>query len=172
ALERAVLERLGRELGEPRGGVGLEREAEQRAEVGVEPELAVADERRERAPERDANPQLGIVRARPEPLAQEVAAGPVRHRLAVGDAASLEPEGRPLGAALARRGLQLRQEAALADPGLAAQEEDAAGSGEHLDDGLARPLELRLATHDRRALTAETAHAPGQRPRPQHLVRG
>ena len=93
-LERAVLQRLGRELGEARARLGLEREPEQRAEVRVDLVGARSpnscSSRRRSA---DAHAQLGLVGADAEPLAQQVAERPVRHRLAVGDAPALEPAG-------------------------------------------------------------------------------
>ena len=100
-LERAVLEGLGRELREAGLDVGLQREPEQRAEVRVDVGRALAEQLVDLPAERDAHPELGLVGQDAEPRAQQVPERPVRHRLAVGDAAALEPSGR--GRAPARR---------------------------------------------------------------------
>ncbi len=92
-LERAVLQRLGRQLCQTSCDVGLQREAEQCAEVGVEVDGSVAEQLVEPTAERDPHPQLGLVAEHPEPRAQQVPQRPVGHRLAVRDAATHEPSG-------------------------------------------------------------------------------
>src|SRR5205823_10202464 len=105
-LERSILQRLGRELDEPGRRILLEREAEQRAEVGVDLAAALAEEPLDFAAQRDANAELRLVAAGAEPLPQQVSERPVGKRLAVGDAAALEPE---WIRALARRARELPQ---------------------------------------------------------------
>ena len=60
-LERAVLERLGRELGEAGLDVGLQREAEQRAEVRVDLGGAFGEQLVDVSAERHPHPQLRLV---------------------------------------------------------------------------------------------------------------
>jgi hypothetical protein len=91
-FERPPLQRFRRQLGRARGGVGLEREVEQRAEVRVELVGALREELVEPPAQADPHAQLGVVCAGPDPLgAQEVAERPIGQRLTVGDAPPLEP---------------------------------------------------------------------------------
>ena len=125
-LERPPLQGLRRQLGGPRRGLPLEREVEQRAEIGVELGGRGAEELLEAAAEAEPHAQLGLVGAGADPrFAQEVPEGGVRQRLAVRDAPPLEP---PHGVALRERP-QLEQQAALADTGLPADDEHAAAAG-------------------------------------------
>jgi hypothetical protein len=91
-LERPVLHRFGRELGQARGGFSLERQAEHGAEIRVDLEHPLAEEALDLAPQRDAQPQLRFLERDAEPFAEHVAVGPVGERLAIRDAAALEPE--------------------------------------------------------------------------------
>ena len=131
-LEGAVLKRLRRELCEPRDGVGLEREAEQRAEVRVELARPLGEEPFDAPAKSDTDAELRLVRADAEPVAQEIAKRPVGQRLAVGDAAALEPErGRRGGRLRSLEGpAQLRDQPALPDPSVSADEEDTARAAE------------------------------------------
>ena len=97
-----------------------------------------------------ANAKLGIVHRRAEPLAQEVAERPVRQRLAVRDAATFEPEPvvRPTG---------FGQEAALADTGLAHDDEQAAAS--RLDPR-ERTRERRVSSRSRPTSGVSTPTTP------------
>src|SRR5205085_2056826 len=63
-------------------------------------------------------PELRVIVRQAEPLAQKVTEGPVRHRFAIRDAPTLEPQH------LVRRATQLCDEAALPYPRLAGNEED------------------------------------------------
>ena len=149
-FEGAVLERLRRELREAAYSIGLEREAEQRAQIRVELRRALGEERLDAPAKRDADAKLRLVRADAEPVAQEIAKRPVGQRLAVGDAAPLEPErGRRGGRLRLLEGpAQLRDQPALSDPRVAADEEDAARAAERpLECGLGQP-ELLLATDE------------------------
>ena len=107
-LERPVLQRLRREVREARRDLGLGVEAEERAQIRVDLELALAEEIGDGAPEADAHPELRIVQRRAEPLAEEVAERPVRQRLAVRDAPSFEPQPLVLGARIGERGGSFR----------------------------------------------------------------
>jgi len=108
-LERAVLERFRRELGETRSSLGIEREPEQRAEVRVTYSRPFAKEPFEVPAQRYPGTQLGLVGAEPEPVAQELTERPVGKRLAVRDAAPFQP------AALEPR-TQLREKASTPSP--------------------------------------------------------
>ena len=88
---------------------------------------ALGDEPVDLPPQRDADPELGLVASHPQPRPQQVAERPVRDRPSVAHASALEPE-RP--AVLRRhrpeRTAQLVHHAGLADAGLAGDEHDAA----------------------------------------------
>ena len=71
-LERPVLEGLGRELGQPALRVALHVQPQQRAEVRIDLGRPGSEQALDRAPERDAYPQLGVVGADAQPLAEEV----------------------------------------------------------------------------------------------------
>ena len=126
-FEGAVLKRLRRELRKARDRIGLDRETEQRAEVRVDLCRALGEERFDAPTKSHTDAELWLVRADAEPVAQEIAKRPVGQRLAVGDAATLEPEGRRRGGRLRllEGPAQLGDQPALPDPGVAADEEDA-----------------------------------------------
>ena len=63
-LERPILQRFGRELGETFRGVGLERQPQQRRQVRRDLGRASAEEPLDHPAERDADPQLRLVRER------------------------------------------------------------------------------------------------------------
>ena len=91
-LERPPLQRLRRKLRRARLRLVLERDLEQTAEVRVELVRVAVEELFQTAAQADANPQLRLLRSRADPLpAQEIAERPVGERLAVRDAAALEP---------------------------------------------------------------------------------
>ena len=108
-LEGAVLQRLGRELGDPGLGFGLQRQAEQRTEVRVQRCGPLAHQRFERSPQRHPHAQVGLVQTDAQPAAQEIAKRPVRHRLAVAHTPPLQPAGVPM--------LRLRRDEHLAQLG-------------------------------------------------------
>ena len=161
-LERSVLHRFGRELGQARGGFSLERQAEHGAEIRVDLEHPLAEEALDLASQRDTQPQLRFLERDAEPFAEHIAVGPVRERLAVRDATALEPERRS-----ARRlggfdePTQLGAEPALADSRLAGDEEDAAGPSEHRVRGFSSRCELLVAADERR-LEAQHATRPAR----------
>ena len=72
-LEGAVLQCLGSELGDPRLSFGLERQSQQRTDVGVKLLGAVAVQRLERAPKRHPDAQVRLVQADAQPAADQVA---------------------------------------------------------------------------------------------------
>ena len=82
-LERAVLERLGRQLGEPLARLGLGGQPEQDGEIREPLVGFLAGRVRERAAEREPRAQLRIVERDTEPVAQQVAERPIGRRLAV-----------------------------------------------------------------------------------------
>src|SRR5207245_5766838 len=85
-------------------------------------------------PQRDPNPQLGIGDAGAEPSSDEVPEGPVRERLAVGDAPALQPQGGALGPRFGPLDevAKLGKETALSDPRFARDHQDAAAPGQHV----------------------------------------
>src|SRR5438874_752217 len=92
-------------------GVARERLELERAETVREPLVGLgAGGARQRSPQRKPRPELGIVERHAEPVAQQVAERPVRRRLAIRDATTLEPD------VLLGEPVELRQETALADP--------------------------------------------------------
>ena len=120
-LERPVLNALAVELAQPLRCIGLEREAE---EAGKERVRLVgvlgAEELRQLGPELEANTGLGGGRAHAEPLAQQVADGPVR-KMSVGRRAALdEPH------AVAITAAHFEHEARFSDAGLAHDRNDGA----------------------------------------------
>lgn len=163
-LERAVLQRFGRELREPCGDVRLGRDTEERAEVRIHLGLTCAEQLSERALERDAHAELRIVQRGPEPLAEEVPERPVRQRLAVRDAPSLEPQSVIAGAGI-------REEAALADPRLAHDDEDASATCHDAFDRLAHAGELEVAADERRLDADDATLLRRVRSRPEGAMR-
>ena len=125
----------------------LERDLEQAAEVRVELVGLVAEELLQAAAKADADAELRLLGSRADPLAaQEVAEGPVGERLAVGDAAALEPAASfPF-----RERPQLVEEAGLADSGVAGHDEDTAAAGARCFERLAAQAELARATDEPR----------------------
>ncbi len=159
-LERPVLQRLRRKLLESVVRVGLERQAEHRAEVGVDLEDAVAEQPRDAPAKRHAHPELRLVRQDAEPGPKEIPERPVRHRLAVGDAPALDPQGPAVRRAGALHELaELGQQPALADPRLARHEQDPARARERRVDRRPRLGQLALATDESRLRRAGRAGA-------------
>ena len=165
-LERPILQRLGRELRETFGRIGLERQPEQGRQVRRELGRARAERPLDHPAERDADPQLRLVREDADPGPQEVAERPVRQGLSVRDAPALQPQ----RAAVLRRTrvepvVQLGQQPRLADPRLAGDEEDAARAREDAGDRVAAGVELPVAADqpNLHALQAPRSHGgPGR----------
>src|SRR5204862_3771077 len=112
----------------------------------------------------------------PEPVPEQDAERPVGQRLAVGDAAALEPERLATGGRLPELepAPELGREARLTDPSLADHEQDAPRAGEGGLDRLDAQAELLLATDelgaDRPArLVAALRHRPQRAPRADPL---
>ena len=165
-LERPVLERLRRELGEPRAGVGLERQTEDAPEVGIQLARALARQTIDGAPEEQPRAQLRIVHGQAQPVAQQLAKRPVRHRLAVRDAAPFQPQRRPFPRGRIGDPAQLREQPALADPGLAPDQQDAARSARHELDRRPGPRDLCRPPDEQRVVVR-----PRRSDRAEHLVR-
>src|SRR5207248_6489496 len=151
-FESPVLQRLRRQLGEASGSVRFERQTEQRAQIWIKLRRAVREERFDAAPKGDSDPQLRLVVADAEPLAQQVAKRPVRERFAVGDAAALEPQGRRRGGRLRNLedAVQLVQQPALADARLARDEEKAARAAQRTFERKLGQVELPLSADEAR----------------------
>src|SRR5205085_4477083 len=170
-LESPVLQRLRRQLGEAAGSVRFERQTEQRAQIWIELRRAVGEERFDAAAKGDSDPQLGLVVADAEPLAQQVAKRPVREQLAVGDAAALEPQGRRRGGGLGllEDAVQLVQQPALADAGLAGDEEKAARAAQRSLERKLGQVELPLSADEARLHTFDP---PDLLPLREHTLNG
>src|SRR5439155_27170091 len=119
-----------------------------------------------RPPQRDANAEFQLVRADAEPFADEIPVRPVWKRLAVGHTAPLEPERLMLARGALGELAQLTEQPALADPGLAGDEQDAAGPRQHLVEGLTRRCQLSVPSDQRGVHAGEAAmpaHGAGGR---------
>ncbi len=133
-LERAGLDALAVQLPDRLRRLGLERQADEVGDerIGVV-RLLPAEEVRQLGLQLEPDAGLGRRGADAEPLAQELADGPVREGLRVGDAARLD-EAHAVAIAVAH----LPDEPGLADPGLAHDGDDRAAA---LDERVHRPLE-------------------------------
>jgi hypothetical protein len=133
--------------------VALERQAEQRAEVRIKLCAAFARGFVERAAERKPRAQLGVVERDAEPVSQQLAERPVRHRFAVRRAATFQPQQRPHTLGVRECFAQLGDEAALADAGLAGDEHDTARAGAHVVNRGSRLRKLAVAADEARLAT-------------------
>ena len=165
-LERPILQRFGRELREAFRRVGFQRQPQQRRQVRRELGRARAERPLDHPAERDADPQLRLVREDADPGPQEVAERPVRQGLPVRHAPALQPQ---RAAVLRRTGIeqvvQLGEQPRLADPRLPGDEQDAARAGEDTGDRVAAGVELPVAADQPRlhALQAPRSHGgPGR----------
>ena len=172
-LERPPLQRLRRELRGARLSLVLERDLEQAAEVRVELVRLVAEELVQPASQADADAQFGLLGRGTDPLAaQEIAERPVRQRLAVRDAAALEP-----AAPFSLRELaQLIEKTRLADSRVAGDDEDAPAARAKRLERLAAQAELSRAPDEpgldpgEAALRATGGRDAGHRPRGDRLA--
>ena len=149
--ERLLLDGLAAELAQLRLRLGLEREAEQAGEERVGRLRAVA-ETAERGLQLQPDAGLRRVDADAEPVAQEIAHGPVREALGVRAGTAFEEAD-----AIAEAPPRLDDEPRLADARLARDRDDGATAG---GDRLARLVEHR-----------ELAAAPDDRHHGAHLRR-
>ena len=164
-LERAVLQRLGRELGEPGGhrrapAAGPSSEPQVRLDLG----RALAERAARPAGAARRGPAAPARRARtPSHAREQVAERPVRQGIAVGDAPALEPERRGRATATRRsaRSVQLGEEPGLADPRLADDDRGCRPRRRGLTEDLARPAPRSPLAADQAGLAPLRGRAPG-----------
>src|SRR2546429_1341486 len=146
-LEGAELQRFGRKRFEQSGSLWFEVEAENGRQVWIGFGATPGEGFLRLPTQFHAQSKFGLGGADFQPVAKKIAIGPVGQRLAVRDAAPFHP------CVITRRGRALAElggEAALADAGIADDEQYRSAAGRKTIDELERHKHLGLASHHRR----------------------